>query len=85
MLENQSSSHLLSASSYQILRLLLSFFQVEAIGDAYMVVSGAPEEIQSHPERLANTALGMLIAAREVASPYDYKDGTPCVKVPGVT
>ena len=48
--------------------------QVESIGDAYMVVSGAPDEIDSHPERIANTALGMVIAARDVPSPFDYGD-----------
>lgn len=43
--------------------------QVETIGDAYMVVGGVPIPKDTHAERVANFALGMRIAAREVNSP----------------
>lgn len=43
--------------------------QVETIGDAYMVVGGVPVPVASHAERVANFALGMRIAAREVMNP----------------
>lgn len=45
------------------------FFQVETIGDAYMVVGGVPIPVSSHAERVANFALGMIMAAREVINP----------------
>ena len=54
---------------------------MELIGDAYMVVCGAPEPVASHAERIANTALGMNIVARQVMSPYDYGDKSTAVKV----
>ncbi len=43
--------------------------QVETIGDAYMVVGGVPVPTDTHAECVANFALGMRIAAREVTSP----------------
>lgn len=45
------------------------FFQVETIGDAYMVVGGVPIPVSSHAERVANFALGMIVASREVINP----------------
>lgn len=42
---------------------------METIGDAYMVVGGVPIPVSSHAERVANFALGMIIAAREVINP----------------
>ncbi|KAM5180563.1 guanylate cyclase soluble subunit beta-2-like [Mantella aurantiaca] len=44
-------------------------YKVETIGDAYMVVGGVPIPVESHVERVANFALGMRIAAREVINP----------------
>lgn len=44
-------------------------YQVETIGDAYMVVGGVPIPVASHAERVANFALSMQIAAREVMNP----------------
>uniref|UniRef100_A0AAY4BWR3 guanylate cyclase n=1 Tax=Denticeps clupeoides TaxID=299321 RepID=A0AAY4BWR3_9TELE len=44
-------------------------YKVETIGDAYMVVGGVPIPTDSHAERVANFALGMRIAAREVTNP----------------
>ena len=43
--------------------------QVETIGDAYMVVGGVPIPVSSHAERVANFALGMVLAAQEVINP----------------
>ncbi|XP_043114731.1 guanylate cyclase soluble subunit beta-2-like isoform X2 [Puntigrus tetrazona] len=44
-------------------------YKVETIGDAYMVVGGVPIPMSSHTERVANFALGMTIAAKEVTNP----------------
>ena len=46
-----------------------------------MVVSGLPEPLETHAERIANTALGLQLVAREVPSPYDYGDKSKNVKV----
>ena len=54
---------------------------MEAVADAYMVISGAPDVVATHAERMANTALGMLLASQEVTSPYDYGDKDKRVKV----
>lgn len=48
---------------------LFGFHQVETIGDAYMVVGGVPIPVSSHAERVANFALGMIMAANEVINP----------------
>uniref|UniRef100_A0A673ILA1 guanylate cyclase n=1 Tax=Sinocyclocheilus rhinocerous TaxID=307959 RepID=A0A673ILA1_9TELE len=44
-------------------------YNVETIGDAYMVVGGVPIPMSSHTERVANFALGMIIAAKGVTNP----------------
>ncbi|XP_051957076.1 guanylate cyclase soluble subunit beta-2 [Xyrauchen texanus] len=44
-------------------------YKVETIGDAYMVVGGVPIPTETHAEQVANFALGMRIAAREVTNP----------------
>lgn len=35
------------------------------------MIAGVGEKRESHAERIANTALGMMIASREVNSPLD--------------
>ena len=54
---------------------------MECVGDAYMVVSGVPDPLFTHAERVANTGLGMLLCCKEIRSPFDYGDGTNTVKV----
>uniref|UniRef100_A0A8B9GKF2 guanylate cyclase n=1 Tax=Amazona collaria TaxID=241587 RepID=A0A8B9GKF2_9PSIT len=44
-------------------------YKVETIGDAYMVVGGVPVPVSTHAERVANFALGMIIAAKDVQNP----------------
>ncbi|CAJ0968210.1 unnamed protein product [Ranitomeya imitator] len=47
----------------------ISVTQVETIGDAYMVVGGVPVPVETHVQRVANFALGMRLAAKEVINP----------------
>lgn len=51
----------------------IGFLKVETIGDAYMVVGGVPVPTDTHAHRVANFALGMRIAAREVTNPVTGK------------
>uniref|UniRef100_A0A8D2PFR0 guanylate cyclase n=1 Tax=Zosterops lateralis melanops TaxID=1220523 RepID=A0A8D2PFR0_ZOSLA len=44
-------------------------YKVETIGDAYMVVGGVPVPVPTHAERVANFALGMIMAAKGVKNP----------------
>uniref|UniRef100_A0A8C5LUG3 guanylate cyclase n=1 Tax=Leptobrachium leishanense TaxID=445787 RepID=A0A8C5LUG3_9ANUR len=56
-------------SRFDHLTSIHDVYKVETIGDAYMVVGGVPVPSDSHAERVANFALGMRIAAREVVNP----------------
>ena len=47
--------------------------KVETIGDAYMVVCGAPEVTQEHAQRIANMAIDMIHASSQVISPASGK------------
>ncbi|XP_053131744.1 guanylate cyclase soluble subunit beta-2-like [Hemicordylus capensis] len=60
-------------SKFDRLTNIHGVYKVETIGDAYMVVGGVPVPVASHAERVANFALGMRIAAREVMSPITNK------------
>lgn len=44
-------------------------FQVETIGDAYMVVSGAPEKDFNHAEKVCDMALDMVEAITDLKDP----------------
>ncbi|XP_041935748.1 guanylate cyclase soluble subunit beta-2 isoform X1 [Alosa sapidissima] len=56
-------------SKFDRLTSVHDVYKVETIGDAYMVVGGVPIPTETHAERVANFALGMRIAAREVTNP----------------
>uniref|UniRef100_A0A8C8SLD2 guanylate cyclase n=1 Tax=Pelusios castaneus TaxID=367368 RepID=A0A8C8SLD2_9SAUR len=56
-------------SKFDRLTSVHEVYKVETIGDAYMVVGGVPVPVASHAKRVANFALGMRIAAREVMNP----------------
>ncbi|XP_066514282.1 guanylate cyclase soluble subunit beta-2-like [Hoplias malabaricus] len=63
--------HMLNSmySKFDRLTNVHDVYKVETIGDAYMVVGGVPIPKDTHAERVANFALGMRIAAREVTNP----------------
>ncbi|XP_029371784.1 guanylate cyclase soluble subunit beta-2 [Echeneis naucrates] len=63
--------HMLNSmySKFDQLTSVHDVYKVETIGDAYMVVGGVPVPTQTHAHRVANFALGMRIAAREVTNP----------------
>ncbi|KAG7502371.1 guanylate cyclase soluble subunit beta-2-like [Solea senegalensis] len=67
--------HMLNSmySKFDRLTSIHDVYKVETIGDAYMVVGGVPVPTQSHARRVANFALGMRIAAREVTNPVTDK------------
>ena len=48
--------------------------QVETIGDAYMIVSGVPERIAYHGERVADMALDMLADVTSIIDPGNPDD-----------
>lgn len=48
-------------------------YKVETIGDAYLVVSGAPEIVPNHAERIADTTLDMLGVIHEIQDPSTGK------------
>ena len=56
---------------YNIDGYIFIIVKVESIGDAFLVIAGVGEKKESHADRIANTALGMLITAREIRSPLD--------------
>ncbi|XP_045911398.1 guanylate cyclase soluble subunit beta-2-like isoform X1 [Micropterus dolomieu] len=63
--------HMLNSmySKFDRLTTVHDVYKVETIGDAYMVVGGIPVPTETHAHRVANFALGMRIAAREVTNP----------------
>lgn len=50
--------------------------QVETIGDAYMVVSGAPENEVNHAERVCDMALDMVDAITDLKDPSTGKSNS---------
>ena len=48
-------------------------WQVETIGDAYMVVSGVPEATEDHAVRIANMGLDMILETSHVINPVSEK------------
>ena len=49
------------------------WFQVETIGDAYMVVSGAPTVTKFHAQYIGDMAFDMLDAMKELLDPSTGK------------
>ena len=49
------------------------FYQVETIGDAYMIVGGVPTPNPRHTHEVAGFALDMVVKAAEVKSPATGK------------
>nr|XP_046238364.1 guanylate cyclase soluble subunit beta-2-like [Scatophagus argus] len=67
--------HMLNSmySKFDQLTNVHDIYKVETIGDAYMVVGGVPVPTGTHAFRVANFALAMRIAAREVTNPVSGK------------
>ncbi|XP_026158067.1 guanylate cyclase soluble subunit beta-2 [Mastacembelus armatus] len=67
--------HMLNSmySKFDRLTNVHDIYKVETIGDAYMVVGGVPVPTETHAHRVANFALAMRIAAREVTNPVTGK------------
>ncbi|KAK7893582.1 hypothetical protein WMY93_022734 [Mugilogobius chulae] len=63
--------HMLNSmySKFDRLTSVHDVYKVETIGDAYMVVGGVPVPTATHAHNVANFALGMRIAARDVTNP----------------
>jgi len=55
------------------------FLQVETIGDAYMVVSGAPEKTKYHALHICDMAIDMLEAMGTLRDPST--DGNMKIRV----
>lgn len=58
-----------NAQIYYLHQILLNNtknFQVETIGDAYMVVSGAPSKEMDHADRVCDMALDMVEAITDL-------------------
>ncbi|KAG8327061.1 Soluble guanylate cyclase 88E [Homalodisca vitripennis] len=50
-------------------------YKVETIGDAYMVVSGAPQSEDNHAEKVCDMALDMVEAITDLKDPSTaYRD-----------
>uniref|UniRef100_A0A673L6V4 guanylate cyclase n=1 Tax=Sinocyclocheilus rhinocerous TaxID=307959 RepID=A0A673L6V4_9TELE len=66
-------------SRFDCLTNIHNVYKVETVGDAYMVVGGVPVPTDTHAERVANFALSMRIAAREVTNPITRQSIQVCV------
>ncbi|GFW51878.1 soluble guanylate cyclase 88E [Trichonephila clavipes] len=49
--------------------LAITGTKVETIGDAYMVVSGAPENEERHPDKICQMALDMVVVIGDLKDP----------------
>lgn len=49
-------------------------FKVCTIGDAYVVISGVPEPISDHADRVVEMGLAMVHVTRTIISPSDGKN-----------
>ena len=46
-------------------------FQVETIGDAYLIVGGVPDRCENHADRVVAMAFDMIDVCSAVTSPAD--------------
>lgn len=76
MVENAVSTF--SFCLFLLLFKRCSLFQVETIGDAYMVVGGLPNSCNDHAEKVANMACSMLDVVTQVYSPVDSEPIKVC-------
>uniref|UniRef100_T1ITQ9 guanylate cyclase n=1 Tax=Strigamia maritima TaxID=126957 RepID=T1ITQ9_STRMM len=56
---------------FDVLSTMNSVYKVETIGDAYMVVGGVPEYVETHADQVVFMGLGMVAAIQQVLSPVD--------------
>lgn len=54
---------------YSTISALSDFSQVETIGDAYMVVAGAPEKTKYHAHNICDMALDMVRSIDHLKDP----------------
>ena len=48
-------------------------FKLETVGDSYIVLSGVPEPIEDHADRVVEMGLAMVHVTRTIFSPADGK------------
>ena len=46
---------------------------METVGDAYIVISGCPEPVEDHADRIVEMGLAMVHVTRTIYSPADGK------------
>ncbi len=60
-------------SSFDAIGAKLHTEKIKTIGDAYMAVSGAPEPVEDHSERILQLAIGMIGEIRKVSKRHQIR------------